>query len=241
MQLFVVFSMRRGGQHGIINWICTQHGSITHLNNVILDKDKTKLLAHPAEGFVFGTNPVDVLINLEDFNPAHWQTEGWPACDMVKQANAVHYILVVRRFRNWLASLVAWPWFHEQTPTPAALNAFIKERFEAYARSIQIARGWKFVDNLVVVRFDDWFVDPEYRKQIAERLGLTWTDAGLNIVHYCGGGSTFDKRNFDGRAQEMDVLHRYELTKDLPLYKELLRRGRHLDRLSEALFTRKPN
>lgn len=55
--------------------------------------------------------------------------------------------------------------------------------------------------------FDEWFVNKEYRKGISSLLGLKFSDAALNRV--TRQGSSFDRRKFDGNAQEMNVLGRW--------------------------------
>ena len=57
--------------------------------------------------------------------------------------------------------------------------------------------------------FDKWFIDIEYRKKISSDLGLEFTDINKKKVAIAGDGSSFDKMKFDGEAQKMDVLNRY--------------------------------
>ncbi len=48
----------------------------------------------------------------------------------------------------------------------------------------------------------------QYRESISEKLGLKFTDAGLEYVE--NAGSSFDIFKFDGHGQSMKVLTRYE-------------------------------
>jgi hypothetical protein len=71
----------------------------------------------------------------------------------------------------------------------------------------------------VVVKYNQWFTDCVYREQIARRLGLAFTDEGLNDVPGVdlpksafprfGCGSSFDNQRYHGKAQEMGVLTRW--------------------------------
>ena len=80
-----------------------------------------------------------------------------------------------------------------------------------------------YLGKKILLKYNDWFRDAAYRAGIAEALG---TD--LPATHPAGeralagvpwnGKSQFDRRRFDGGAQEMKVLERWkEMTED-PVY-----------------------
>ena len=66
------------------------------------------------------------------------------------------------------------------------------------------------IDDYVFVFYDTWFQDEEYRKEISDKLGLSFNDNGLNTVRHEGFGSSFDFQNYDNNAQKMDVLNRWK-------------------------------
>ena len=57
---------------------------------------------------------------------------------------------------------------------------------------------------------------------MANKPSFYFTDIGLNSVPRFGGGSSFDLQRFDGKAQEMDVLNRYQQYEDHPVYKQYM-------------------
>ena len=61
----------------------------------------------------------------------------------------------------------------------------------------------------VFVNYNRWVACREYRRGLAGRLGLAFTDAGVDAVPACGGGSSFDGVRFDGRARRMPVFERW--------------------------------
>lgn len=63
--------------------------------------------------------------------------------------------------------------------------------------------------NIVTIIYDKWFVNSDYRRLIESKLGLIETDNGLNDVHPTGMGSSFDGMEYQGKAQEMNVLKRW--------------------------------
>jgi len=89
----------------------------------------------------------------------------------------------------------------------------------------QHARQWWRVRALkqrpVLIAFNHWLADRDYRRVVARRLGLTFTDAGKDHVPGVFGGSSFDGRAYDGRAHEMRVLERWRWFIDDPRYRSL--------------------
>ncbi|NJM97764.1 MAG: hypothetical protein HC800_11935 [Phormidesmis sp. RL_2_1] len=76
-------------------------------------------------------------------------------------------------------------------------------------------------NHLVCISYNRWFVDASYRAQLAEHLGLTFSDLGREKVCGMGGGSSFDGTDFSGRAAEMNVLNRWQKLADVPAFRQL--------------------
>lgn len=62
----------------------------------------------------------------------------------------------------------------------------------------------------ILVNYNRWAACETYRRELAERLGLAFTDAGIDEVAPCGGGSSFDGFRFNGRAREMPLFERWK-------------------------------
>ncbi len=63
------------------------------------------------------------------------------------------------------------------------------------------------------IYFNKWFESEDYRKEIAKKLQLEYKDDTLNQIPKIGNwgnGSSFDKHEFDGKAQQMKVNNRFE-------------------------------
>lgn len=54
---------------------------------------------------------------------------------------------------------------------------------------------------LLPILYNRWAADSVYREHIAQHLGLTFTDEGIDTVAACNGGSSFDGLRYDGRAR----------------------------------------
>jgi hypothetical protein len=61
----------------------------------------------------------------------------------------------------------------------------------------------------------------DYRQKIAKQLDMNFTDAGIDNVSGCGGGSSFDGLKLDGKANQMDVNNRWKQFIDREEYRQL--------------------
>lgn len=61
----------------------------------------------------------------------------------------------------------------------------------------------------LAVSYNRWIGDRSYRRDLAEALGLTFSDAGRQDVPPVGAGSSFDGRLYHGRAADMEVTERW--------------------------------
>jgi len=67
-----------------------------------------------------------------------------------------------------------------------------------------------FYPSAIKIKYNDWFTSQEYRQDISRQLGLPFTDEGLLLVTDDGQGSSFDGVNYNGRANQMQVLDRWK-------------------------------
>ncbi|MDY7004752.1 MAG: hypothetical protein SWX82_12550 [Cyanobacteriota bacterium] len=89
--------------------------------------------------------------------------------------------------------------------------------------------------NKVCINYNQWFADVEYRRQIADKLQMEFSDTGIDKVTSFGGGSSFEGKQFDGKATSMDVLNRWQKVADNPRYRELFNNQKIL-KYSERIF-----
>ncbi len=73
----------------------------------------------------------------------------------------------------------------------------------------------------IFVNYNDWKSSIDYRKELAERIGIKFSDKGLNDVSVSGRGSSFDGTKFSGNAEQMDVMNRWKHSVDDEHYKKL--------------------
>jgi hypothetical protein len=87
----------------------------------------------------------------------------------------------------------------------------------------------------LVVKFNDWFADAKYRKALASRLGLHFTDRGVDTVLRIAHGSSFDGFAFETQASRMSVNDRWKIFETNALYRSILA-DPEIRTLSETLF-----
>ncbi|MEO1093303.1 MAG: hypothetical protein AAFX01_00195 [Cyanobacteria bacterium J06638_28] len=75
----------------------------------------------------------------------------------------------------------------------------------------------------VCINYNTWSQEKDYRQEIAQKLGLEFTDEGRDQVSGCGGGSSFDSTAFQGQASQMPVLKRWETMAADPRFQNMLK------------------
>ena len=255
-KLIKVIGLRRSGNHAIINWIIPQQsGVVRHLNNLsirgnyyreLCDKlrdnhpelyrQKKSDLIKEAQG---DFELKDCLIcNYEDYNLDKITSQQIEKRhDFYFGKSAVKYdLLLLRDPFNTLASRL-------KAPKDTAIDLRVKNqvfinRWIAYAKEF-LGETQFLKNNKLVVNYNKWFTDVDYRKQIACQLNLEFSDRGINQVRGFGGGSSFDRCDFSGQAQNMKILERWKQFSDDISFRKLLD-NEELIYYSELIFSHIP-
>lgn len=248
---FRVFAIRRSGHHPIINWIVGQAkqadgnvaicflGQVQRGENEIspfrifdllsatkkiqqeshsayLPQYKDKLDQHAlAKETVDGFTRKDYLIyNYEDYdiskNPCGY---GEKHDEFVGTTKNLCSLLVLRDPFNLFASRL-------KLSDSAGYIRRGQRLWPIYAREFLGETNY-LGDSKIAVDYNAWFRSEGYRAELCCKLGVPFSDVGLQEVPRHGDGSSFDKREYDGRAQEMKVLERWESYIGLPEYTAL--------------------
>ena len=145
--------------------------------------------------------------------------------EVVSQKVDCTAIIVIRDIYNMLASMLRWE---------KERNGIIGRHESIRSTKIRLDRWVNFADEVLSptfnhtdILFNKWFTDDAYRESICLELGLEFTDKGKQAVAGHGGGSSFDRREFNGKADQMDVLNRYKSYADDPLFNSLISEEMH--------------
>lgn len=137
--------------------------------------------------------------------------------NLIKNSKNFYKIVFVRDFKNWLSSCLKRREFSGvYRDVYEGLNKdYINDRKDNKISRIKL---WEKHINLfthnphdfILVSFPKWVKDKEYRKEIASRLNLKFTDKGFEEISSFGKGSSFDGTSISD-ITKLDVLGRYKL------------------------------
>ncbi|HEY7575524.1 MAG TPA: hypothetical protein VIB08_10200 [Thermoanaerobaculia bacterium] len=227
-----VFAQRRSGHHAIVDWIRNQlPGRHCFLNdckvgtNPFASAVKTNSIVrgwagdhrhvnwelelrgrHARKGvLLYNYEDADIRAYAEgagDSREASW----------IGESARRSTLLVLRDPYNLLASRLKW--FHGRGERPTA------ERFDEFRSLWKLHAGeflgtTRWLEEAVHVRYNEWFRSRAYRDELADRIGFSNGDVGLERIARWGPAlakrpASFDGLSYDGRAQDMKVLERWK-------------------------------
>lgn len=215
-----VIGLRRTGNHGIMNWIKYQYNDnhqrnrIFHLNNIEALKnpyrerykwDKQDFWRQEALGNF--TDKSCLMCSYEDYSLEQIIDSNFERKhDLYFGKSKIRYdVLIIRDIFNFIASRLKRNYLTVKTANQTFVSLWIE-----YAKEF-LGETHYLQNNKICINYNQWFSDINYRKHIASLLELKFTDAGLNVIK--GGGSSFNIREFDGKANQMNILKRWEYFK----------------------------
>ena len=195
-----IFSMKRSGQHAIINWLCKQNQPSLHYN-----------------ACTFKNSPIPT-------NKIYEYKNGYVECSVRANKKFDHslYNLIIYNFEDQSPQKLSDKHKNKITIITRDIYNLVASRLKkdlVWHKSI-----WMDLDkwNGYKIHFDTWFINKDYRKQICNDLNIPFTDDGLQDV-FDNGESSFDGKTKDGKAQEMDVLYRWKEWENNSKYKKIIR------------------
>lgn len=243
-----IVGLMRTGNHAIIKWIQGQQtGKVWHLNNLQVNENPYRYkyeylrdyypqyqgaierFQREARGDF--TKKDCLLYSYEDYGLKQVLTQSFEKKhDLYLGKSAERYdLLVLRDPFNLLASRLKNNYTEVKARNKTVIDLWI-----SYAKEY-LGETHYLKHNKICVNYNRWTRDVTYRKQIAFQLKLDFSDAGINKVSGCGGGSSFEGRQFDGKASEMDVLNRWKHFAKDPSYRKLLNNQEMLE-YTEKIF-----
>ncbi|MFW5794980.1 MAG: hypothetical protein ACOCV1_05810 [Bacillota bacterium] len=262
MKIFYIYSVPRSGHHAIINWIVSQLDRKTiFLNNCsfidgflrprqfsVCDsnslgevnpcdflkfKEDDRFLIYFQKKKVFnsslsklGIHNIIMSSEIEDLNNiCQFKIEEKINAKEIKKT---YHICIQRDFKNWISSVLSHVFFKSFT------NEEISEMIALWEK---ISNAY-FDENKYFIKYNKWFLSEEYKRQICSDLDISFNDKFINNVASYGKGSSFDYYDYNGKAQQMDVLNRYKKMENNPRYKDFLELYQHLIPLSNHIFNK---
>lgn len=228
--------LKRSGNHAILNWIIRQGGrSILHFNNVRPDD--------PYQAWALTTCTTDdiehvarAIYSIEDTTLAvvgdaksYPQHPVYPDLRVGERLDVLllrdPFNLVASRFRRG----GAWGELSTYVSGMSLTQMWVTYALEFLQKTRWLSR------DCVRVSYNQWCRSETYRRKLAERLGLTFTDEGFREVTSFGGGSSFERTEMDGSADLMRTDHRWRRFENDPSFVALFQDPLLLD-LAEEIF-----
>jgi len=204
MKVCHIYGISRSGIHSITNWVMGNCG-ITHLHRKLSYEEVDSMLFKYRENLCFTYENKDltttkfreglnVLIIRDPFN---------------------HFASVIKRPRYVVPiteETKRMKMYDDALDCAKRKNTSIVNLIDLWTQYAREACGiTNYIPSKVIIKYNDWFSDIQYRNQIAEQMGCKNLDKSLQIVPTGGGASSFDDTKFDGKANQMNVLERWKV------------------------------
>lgn len=231
-----VVGLRRSGNHAILNWILRQADPpVTHFNDVNpqcpYDEDVRVRVGDPSakrlNWLIYSVEDTSLAILADKSSyPQRSRYEGLAigrSLDLILLRDPFNFI--ASRFRK------GGDWGRKSIYVSGLSPA---QMWVTYAREFLGETNW-LSNDAIRVNYNAWCVSKQYRSDLAQKLGLTFTDSGFQEVSRVGGGSSFDGTIMSGEAQSMSTGQRWRIFRDDDRYRDLFRDPLLLD-LAEHMF-----
>lgn len=215
----IVCGMSRSGNHAIINWILRQASGRHCFLNCAEGKTNPFDSCRPLDdGLPWSVNYSDFSIERERaglFSKkdllVHSYEDAFLGYVFNRHLRRDHDRLVGRSRRRFDLLILRDPFnlfaSRRALGDPLSARAGIR-MWKQHAREFLGLRR-HLEHNKLAISYNRWSACRDYRRSVAEHLDLPFTDAGVDAVARCAGGSSFDGLRLDGRAGRMPVAHRW--------------------------------
>ena len=233
-----VAGLQRSGNHAVINWIIKQSGkNVLFFNDVDPENPLDESRLHSPNNIETSDECYDcVIYSYEDRILDLISHKNYYPQKNITNISAGQRIdvIILRNPFNALASRMK--------------HAAVSSTRSTYISGLNVAQLWvtyayeylgktsKLKNKKVPLNYDLWCTSEDYRKEIANLLGLEFTDAGFNQITAYGRGSSFDLEDYNERASEMKTDQRWKNYCDDECYIDLLN-DKNLIQLTKKIFS----
>jgi len=248
----VVAGMHRTGHHPIAIWLLHQQA---HIHEFAIQtiapwlfqvegEDGTSILAnnplkrgrgeHPDkekfDSVMLEAAPQRIILTHEQETISNVAKACASSTAVWRNDNKPTMVIVLRDFKNWVASCIKMA-ERDGKPVEEIIN---KDKIKIYKDHFRYTHN--DIHGIHYILYNQWVKSPDYRREVCELLGLTFTDAAIDQLSIFGGGSSFDGMKHIKTASSMNTDKRYKEMEDHPYYKAILQQHSNVLSLSNEVF-----
>lgn len=247
---FNIYAIPRSGHTAIINYLVLQstkdkeyitNGQAEHnpSNGYSIQKTNDTLLITPHD---YSKPKRKILEALIEYNHKQIIVDNQSMVNSKIKANISPYvnfthknIVIIRDIYNNLASII-----EQRKHNRRRINEDSEQMVESWkTHAREYLRITKHLNQPTFILYNNWFQNRDYRKNIVKKLGLHFTDMGLEHVPHNGSGSSFDGMTRDTQASTMNVTTRWKHMMQEGVFHDVLN-DKELINLNRRIFLR-PN
>ena len=229
---FVIFGIKRTGNHAIVNWIAGHFKEPIYFYNNLLpfhhpfqrdyNRRGYKCLEITQPDRCQYTKKNCIIYSYEDFNIELLKDREIVSDrdNIIGKSRNYRQILILRDPFNLFASR----YLNSKNDKKMSFKQELLDLWITYAK--EYLNKTSYLKNKVCVNFNEWFSDKPYRVRLSSRLGLKHTDEGLNYMMETGHGSSFSELRYRQNAQKLKVNDRWERFVSDKVYKEYFKKYR---------------
>lgn len=219
-----LYGIKRSGHHAIVYWILGHYPYYIYYNNCIAYKNGVR------SEEVYKSKPVGpnhiTLLSFEDRQHNIRRSNPKFLGEMLHKPKMCRVLVIRDPFNNFASR------FKSSKDFPAIAQETIVWK--------ELAREYIGLTNylgkdVIKVNYNQWFKDKSYRKSLSKHFG-EFTDKNFEFVPGIGGGSSFDKRKYDGHSKSMAVLSRWRDYINNERFYKLILQDEELMGLSAQIF-----
>lgn len=230
--------IQRSGNHAVINWIIGQESSKTCFINGVFPGEnpwhKNWGISYPNYPYWPKTRDLAGAFVSKDLVICSYENRELKKIAKDRKLLPKYFgnstenysVIIIRDPYNTFAS-----WLQKNWQLTTEIIQLWKDYAYEYLGKTNYLKGKK-----IFVSFNQWFLDSNYRKKIAESLGLDFSDKNLNYVSFHGGGSSFDEQSLNRQAQEMNVLNRFHNYLEDAQFLQIFEKDPEIGKLSAEIF-----
>lgn len=229
----IIFGLKRSGNHAIIDWVRSQlPGTACFFNNLkpgqdinkTREKDVTIIKNSSINYILHSYEDQNIIETLSLIEKDDFRKQIGPSRNSI-------IIIILRDPLNFFASRIKWK--GQNFSENQNLQLEIINRYLEYYNFIENNK-FNFNSRIILINYNQWVSNKNYRKKITESLEIPFTDSGFDTVSFFGGGSSFEGQDINATDLRDKVFHRYKEFENHPFMIEIKKDDRILSILNNT-------